>query len=52
MTVQELLQILRTMSAMESAYLVSNAKFPDYLSDDVQRAIESLEREILKQTAG
>jgi hypothetical protein len=47
MTISELLSLMRLLSAMESAMLVSKVQFPDYLSDEVTRHTEILEREIL-----
>jgi hypothetical protein len=48
MTKQELLKILRLLSAMESASLVSKIALPDYLYEQLTDATEVLEREILK----
>ena len=47
MTTPELLSMMRLLSAMESAMLASKIVFPDYLSDEVTRHTEILEREIL-----
>lgn len=47
MTTTELLSLMRLLSAMESAMLASKIVFPDYLSDEVTRHTEILEREIL-----
>ena len=47
MTKQELLQLLRLLSALESVMLVNKQTIPDYLYDDINRAVEILEREIL-----
>lgn len=51
MTTLELLSLMRLLSAMESAMLSSKIVFPDYLSDEVTRHTEILEREILQRTA-
>ena len=48
MTKQEMLKILRLLSAMESASLVSKISLPDYLCEQLTDATEILEREILK----
>lgn len=50
MTTSELLSLMRLLSAMESAMLASKILFPDYLSDEVTRHTEILEREILQRT--
>ena len=50
MTTLELLSLMRLLSAMESAMLASKVTFPCYLSDDVTRHTEILEREILERT--
>ena len=47
MTKQEMLKILRLLSAMESVMLVNKQTIPDYLYDDINKAVEILEREIL-----
>ena len=48
MTKQETLKIMRLLSALESASLVSKISLPDYLYDQLTVATEVLEREILK----
>jgi hypothetical protein len=48
MTKQEMLKILRLLSALESAILVSKISLPDYLYEQLTDATEVLEREILK----
>lgn len=50
MTTPELLSLMRLLSAMESAMLASKIVFPDYLSDEVTRHTEILEREILARS--
>ena len=47
MTTLELLSLMRLLSAMESAMLASKIVFPNYLSDEVTRHTEIIEREIL-----
>ena len=47
MSTPELLSLMRLLSAMESTMLASKVVFPDYLSDEVTRHTEILEREIL-----
>ena len=44
----EMLKILRLLSAMESVMLVNKQTIPDYLYDDINKAVEILEREILE----
>ena len=48
MSKAEMLKILRLLSAMESVMLVNKQTIPDYLYDDINRAVEILEREILE----
>ncbi len=48
MTKQEMLKILRLLSAMESAALTSKTILPDYLFEQLTDCTEVLEREILK----
>lgn len=50
MTTPELLSLMRLLSAMESAMLASKTVIPDYLSDEVVRHTEILEREILARS--
>ncbi len=50
MTTPELLSMMRLLSAIESAMLASKTVFPDYLSDEVVRHTEILEREILARS--
>ena len=50
MSTPELLSLMRLLSAMESAMLASKSMFPDYLSDEVSRLTEILEREILARS--
>jgi hypothetical protein len=48
MSKAEMLKILRLLSAMESVMLVNKQTIPDYLYDDINKAVEILEREILE----
>ena len=48
MTKQELLQLLRLLSAVESAMSVNKATIPSYLFEQIDEAVFVLEREILK----
>jgi hypothetical protein len=53
MTTKELFSLMRLLSAMESAMLFANSKLPDHLChlcDDVERAVEIIEREILERS--
>ena len=50
MKILELLSLMRLLSAMESAMLASKIAFPDFLSDEVTRHTEILEREILARS--
>ena len=48
MTKQELLKLLRLLSALESASMVNKVSLPDYLYEQLTDCSEILEREILK----
>ena len=48
MSKQELLDLLKLLSAVESWSFANNNKMPDYLLDRVDGAMSILEREILK----
>ena len=52
MTKQELLQLMRLLSALESALMYdmknSQRSIPDYLLEDISTCTEILEREIVK----
>ena len=50
MTKQELLQLLKLLSAMESAMSINRATLPDYLFEQINAAVAMLEREILNET--
>lgn len=47
MTKQEMLRLMRLLSALESVMLTKE-KVPDYLLDDLNELVSVLEREILK----
>jgi len=48
MTKQELLALLKLLSAIESAMSVNRAQLPNYLFEQIDAAVLTLEREILK----
>lgn len=48
MTKQELLSLLKLLSALESAMMCGSTKIPDYLHDSLSDMVSVLEREILK----
>ena len=48
MTKQELLKLLKLLSAIESAMSINKATLPDYLFEQIDKAMAVLEREILK----
>ena len=48
MTKQELLQLLKLLSAIESAMSINKAQLPSYLFDEIDKCVAALEREILK----
>jgi len=48
MTKQELLKLLKLLSAIESVMLANKQTIPDYLFADIDAAVVVLEREILK----
>jgi hypothetical protein len=47
MTKQELLKLLRLLSAMESALHTNKTTIPTYLFDEIDKCVAALEREIL-----
>jgi hypothetical protein len=49
MTKQEMLKILRLLSAMESAMSINRATLPDYLFQEIDAAVAVLEKEILNE---
>lgn len=48
MTKEQMLAIIRLLSAMESVSLVNRANFPDYLYDQISDVMEVLTKELLK----
>jgi hypothetical protein len=48
MTKQELLNLLKLLSAIESAMSIHRATLPNYLFEQIDYAVAVLEREILK----
>ncbi len=48
MTKEELLALMRLLSALESWAFSLGRTMPDYLHDDLCRSLEAIEREILK----
>ena len=48
MTKQELLAMLKLLSAIESAMTIAKATLPDYLFEQIDATVALLEREILK----
>lgn len=49
MTLPEMLKLMRTLSALESASLVAKVPLPDYLREDIVECVEMLERAIIDQ---
>ena len=47
MSAQELLSMMRLLSAVESAMLMAGNPMPDHLYDDIEQHVEMLERLIL-----
>ena len=47
MTKQELLALMRLLSALESWAWASKNPFPDYLDNQIAQSLDVLEREIL-----
>jgi len=48
MTKQELLRLMRLLSALESIGIYRDSRTPDYLLEELTEMVEILEREILK----
>ena len=48
MTKEELLRVMRLLSALEALGMMRDRAMPDYLHDDLTLCVEILEREILK----
>ena len=49
MTKQEALAAIKLLSALESWALSQSARLPDYLHEDLSRAMEVLERIVLEK---
>lgn len=48
MTTKELLDTLQLLSAIESAMLMSNAKIPDHLYDQLEETVNTVRKYILE----
>ena len=50
MTKQELLRLMRLLSALENMVMMmpGEKRVPDYIHEDMQACVEALEREIVK----
>jgi hypothetical protein len=48
MTREQILQIIKLLSALESWGFSNKHMFPDYLHDDLCRSVKMLEAELLK----
>lgn len=48
MTTEQLLHLMRTLSALESWAFAQGKTLPDYLHDDICAHVATIEREILK----
>jgi hypothetical protein len=48
MNTQELLQLMRLLAALESWAFAQGKMLPDYMHDDLCKAVNMIEREILK----
>lgn len=48
MSIAELLQLMRLLSALESWSFANGQRLPDYLLEAIENAVEMIEREILK----
>ena len=48
MTKQEMMEMMRLLSALESLLVASKTSTPDYLFEQLAKAVDVLEREILK----
>lgn len=48
MTKEQLLQIIKLLSALESWGFSNNNRFPDYLLENLNNVMEALEHEVLK----
>jgi len=48
MTKQQLLDIIKLLSALESWSFAEKHRLPDYLLEDIQKSVDALTQEILK----
>jgi hypothetical protein len=48
MTKEQALQIIKLLSAVESWSFADNHRMPDYLYEQIEKAMEVLEQEVLK----
>jgi hypothetical protein len=48
MTTEQTLQIIKLLSAVESWSFADNHRMPDYLYEQIEKAMEVLEQEVLK----
>ncbi len=48
MTKDEMLDLLKLLSALEAAGVMNQPRLPAYLLEDLERAVDVLRREILK----
>lgn len=49
MSKQEALQTIKLLSALESWAFSQSTRLPDYLVEDIQRSLETLERVVLEE---
>ncbi len=48
MTKEQMMQIMRLLSGLEAIGLMQDVRLPAYLIEQIDAAVEALEREILK----
>lgn len=48
MTPEELLRLMRLLSALESFCMAQKERFPDYLADEIACGVEILEKKIME----
>ncbi|MDE3021933.1 MAG: hypothetical protein KGI54_08745 [Pseudomonadota bacterium] len=48
MTKLDILRLIKLLSAIESVMLVDGKRVPDYLLEDMEKAVENLTEELLK----
>lgn len=48
MTKEQILQLIKLLSAVESWSFAHNHQMPDYLYEQIEKAMEVLEQEVLK----